>query len=100
MSYAVTITVAMLLGFLAGLLSFKVKSRWCPTCGAVKCCPACTGWAKPVVTQPDPETTLPISDCGRPDAAGRQAADRAPDGDHSRAERISRDQGGEGETAL
>nr|MDT0659511.1 hypothetical protein [Micromonospora sp. DSM 115978] len=22
-----------LLGFLAGLFSFRVKSRWCPTCG-------------------------------------------------------------------
>lgn len=25
---------ALLLGFLAGLLSFKVKDRWCPHCGA------------------------------------------------------------------
>jgi hypothetical protein len=25
---------AVLLGFLAGLLSFKVKDRWCPHCGA------------------------------------------------------------------
>jgi hypothetical protein len=24
----------ILLGFLAGLFSFKVKSRWCPYCGA------------------------------------------------------------------
>lgn len=24
----------LLLGFLAGLLSFKVKDRWCPHCGA------------------------------------------------------------------
>lgn len=23
----------VLLGFLAGLFSFKVKDRWCPTCG-------------------------------------------------------------------
>lgn len=28
-----TILAAILLGFLAGLLSFKVKSRWCPRCG-------------------------------------------------------------------
>jgi len=34
MSYAVPIILAMLLGFLAGLLSFKVKNRWCPICGA------------------------------------------------------------------
>ncbi|MDG4768411.1 hypothetical protein O7632_30600 [Solwaraspora sp. WMMD406] len=26
---------AALIGFLAGLLSFKVKSRWCPECGAM-----------------------------------------------------------------
>lgn len=25
---------AVLLGFLAGLFSFKVKERWCPECGA------------------------------------------------------------------
>jgi hypothetical protein len=25
---------AALLGFLTGLFSFKVKSRWCPECGA------------------------------------------------------------------
>ena len=24
-----------LVGFLAGLFSFKVKSRWCPSCGRV-----------------------------------------------------------------
>ena len=24
---------AVVLGYLAGLLSFKVKSRWCPHCG-------------------------------------------------------------------
>jgi NADH pyrophosphatase NudC (nudix superfamily) len=26
--------IAALLSFLAGLFSFKVKSRWCPRCGA------------------------------------------------------------------
>lgn len=26
---------ALVVGFLAGLLSFKVKSRWCPHCGAM-----------------------------------------------------------------
>jgi hypothetical protein len=49
MSYAVTIMVAMLLGFLVGLLFFKVKSRWCPICGAVKSCPTCARWAKSAV---------------------------------------------------
>jgi hypothetical protein len=30
---AVAIAMAALLGFLAGLFSFRVKSRWCPSCG-------------------------------------------------------------------
>jgi hypothetical protein len=25
---------ALLIGYLAGLLSFKVKDRWCPQCGS------------------------------------------------------------------
>jgi hypothetical protein len=25
---------ALVVGYLAGLLSFKVKNRWCPQCGA------------------------------------------------------------------
>ena len=28
-------TSALLVGFLTGLISFKVKSRWCPHCGAM-----------------------------------------------------------------
>ena len=28
------VVAALLVGFLAGLLSFKVKDRWCPHCGA------------------------------------------------------------------
>jgi hypothetical protein len=28
-------------GFLVGLFSFRVKSRWCTQCGRVKRCPAC-----------------------------------------------------------
>jgi hypothetical protein len=27
--------VGAMLGFLAGLFAFKVKSRWCPQCGAL-----------------------------------------------------------------
>lgn len=33
MVIAVTALMASILGFLAGLWSFKVKSRWCPRCG-------------------------------------------------------------------
>jgi hypothetical protein len=29
------VVAAILLGYLAGLLSFKVKARWCPRCGAL-----------------------------------------------------------------
>lgn len=32
---AIAVTCALLVGFLAGLISFKVKSRWCPHCGAM-----------------------------------------------------------------
>jgi hypothetical protein len=28
------VVAALVLGFLAGLFSFRVKSRWCPACGA------------------------------------------------------------------
>ncbi|MGC9667485.1 hypothetical protein ACNTMW_13120 [Planosporangium sp. 12N6] len=48
MSYLVTGVLAMLLGFLAGLLSFKIKSGWCAECGMVKSCPRCAGWADPL----------------------------------------------------
>jgi hypothetical protein len=26
------------LGFLAGLFSFRIKSRWCPNCGSTTAC--------------------------------------------------------------
>jgi hypothetical protein len=30
---------ALVVGFLAGLFSFRVKARWCPACGAILTCP-------------------------------------------------------------
>jgi len=30
----VAVLAALMVCFLAGLLSFKVKTRWCPSCGA------------------------------------------------------------------
>jgi hypothetical protein len=40
------VTAALVLvAYVAGLWSFKVKSRWCGVCGAVKSCPNCAGWA-------------------------------------------------------
>ena len=46
MYYVLPIVAALLVGFLAGLLTFKVKTQWCPKCGAVKSCPACAGWTR------------------------------------------------------
>ncbi len=37
------VLAALVLGFMAGLLSFKVKTRWCKTHGIVKSCPYCVG---------------------------------------------------------
>jgi hypothetical protein len=51
MGYLVAVVLAMLLGFLVGLLSFKVKNRWCTECGMVKSCPRCAGWANPLAVQ-------------------------------------------------
>jgi hypothetical protein len=28
------VVAALVLGFLTGMLAFRVKSRWCPECGA------------------------------------------------------------------
>jgi hypothetical protein len=36
-----TVVAALVIGFLAGLLSFKVKTRWCPACGATLRCADC-----------------------------------------------------------
>lgn len=41
--------MSFLIGYLGGLLSFKIKSRWCTACGAVKSYPRCAGWASSVV---------------------------------------------------
>ena len=36
-----TAAISALLGFAAGLLTFKRSSRWCPDCGKSLSCPAC-----------------------------------------------------------
>jgi hypothetical protein len=51
MAQMITVVLAMLLGFLAGLLSFKVKSRWCAECGTVKSCPRCADRTEPLAVQ-------------------------------------------------
>ena len=41
MEIAIAVLAALVVGFLAGLLSFKKKASWCPQCGAVKDCVTC-----------------------------------------------------------
>jgi hypothetical protein len=36
-----SLMAALLVGFLAGLFSFKVKTHWCPGCGTDLRCPVC-----------------------------------------------------------
>ena len=36
-----TVIAALVLGFLAGLFAFKVKTRWCPGCGETLTCIRC-----------------------------------------------------------
>lgn len=43
-------TVSALVGFLAGLLTFRIKQRWCPTCGETLTCPYPSYHVKPVQT--------------------------------------------------
>ena len=44
MTVLVTV-VLVLLAYLAGLVTLRVKSRWCSQCGSVKSCPRCAAWA-------------------------------------------------------
>jgi hypothetical protein len=38
MALAMAVVAAAILGFLAGLLGLRLKSRWCPACGATLSC--------------------------------------------------------------
>jgi hypothetical protein len=63
----------VLLGFAAGLFSFKVKSRWCPRCGVALRCPACRR------TPYDAVRSRPADDAPRPPAGvARNARQAAP----------------------
>lgn len=44
--FFLAVVAALVVGFLAGLLTFKVKARWCPECGATT-----TAIARPVGRQ-------------------------------------------------
>lgn len=39
MDVAMAVVPAVVLGFLAGLFGFRIKSRWCPVCGETLVCP-------------------------------------------------------------
>lgn len=41
MQHALPTIFALLVGFLAGLLTFKVKTHWCGTCGSSLACVEC-----------------------------------------------------------
>ncbi len=44
---AVIVGASVLVGFLAGLLTFKRSSRWCPLCGTTLSCASCPGRPTP-----------------------------------------------------
>ncbi len=48
--FVMTVIVALMLGFAAGLLTFKRSCQWCPVCGAVKSCLECTARSAPALT--------------------------------------------------
>jgi hypothetical protein len=39
--YTIVATGLVLLGFVAGMVTFKRSLRWCPVCGATLSCRAC-----------------------------------------------------------
>ncbi len=41
MGYAIAVLPALLMGFVAGLVTLRRSSRWCPACGAVLRCTEC-----------------------------------------------------------
>jgi hypothetical protein len=45
---------ALLLGFTVGLFAFRVKSRWCPECGATTSLGVAGGWAPGGGASPSP----------------------------------------------
>lgn len=49
---APAIVAALVIGFLAGLFTFKRSLRWCSLCGATLRCPHCHGQAPTVRVLP------------------------------------------------
>jgi hypothetical protein len=87
MGFLVMIVAATLLAYLAGLLSFKIKSRWCTNCGTVKTCPRCAAWAGSAGPQGLPGAGMTVDPghqartggglCRRTRAKGRRVSTRS-----------------------
>jgi hypothetical protein len=67
---AIAATSALLVGFLAGLISFKVKSRWCPHCGAMTTADLPTATAPPQAPSPPSWSALPTQSYNQVGRAG------------------------------
>jgi hypothetical protein len=42
LTLVLSVVAALLVGFLAGMLTLKRSTRWCPMCGMALRCPDCT----------------------------------------------------------
>jgi hypothetical protein len=62
---AIVALSGLVVGFVAGLFSFRIKSRWCPACGSTLKCVDCLTVAGVVVQQVPAETDdVPNTDGG------------------------------------
>jgi hypothetical protein len=67
---AIAATSALLVGFLAGLISFKVKSRWCPQCGAMSTADMPAATARPATPSVPSWSALPTQPYNQVGRAG------------------------------
>ncbi len=67
---AIAATSALLVGFLAGLISFKVKSRWCPHCGTTTTAEVPAGIIPPPTSSAPNWSTLPTQSYNQVGRAG------------------------------
>lgn len=57
MVLAVAVVLAMVVGFVAGLISYRASRRWCGVCGVSLVCPTCTDLGPPTPTNRPQATT-------------------------------------------
>ena len=67
---AIAATSALLVGFLAGLISFKVKSRWCPHCGGMTTADLSTATTPPPTASAPSWSALPTQSYNQVGRAG------------------------------